>query len=260
MVVTFLGTKGGTGTTTLAVNSAAELCRVSGRRVLVMDLKPGPGDVGLFLGLRSRFTLLDLLDQSGWLEPGVIPSLLPRHECGLEVLVAADEYGRPSAADAAGIERVIALLLRAYDVVVIDAGSTLHACAAAAILASDQVMLVANPDVPCLRNLQRLRDMVRLVGVPDERLRIVLNRTSDLEVLSVRQIEQALGRHVDHSFTSDYRTVAAALNTGVPVAWVRPSVLKGEFERFARALLVGGGAPALPPDPADPTRDAPARP
>ena len=243
MVVTFLGTKGGTGTTTLAVNCAAELCRVSGRRVLVIDLKPGPGDVGLFLGLRSRFTLLVLLDQTGWLEPGVIPSLLPRHECGLEVLVAADDYGRPSPSDAAGIERAIALLLRAYDIIVIDAGSSLHACAAAALHASDQVMLVANPDVPCLRNLQRLRDMVRLVGVPDERLRVVLNRTSDLEVLSIRQIEEALGRRVDHSFTSDYRTVAAALNTGVPVAWVRPSVIKGEFERFARALLVAGGAP-----------------
>jgi len=236
MVITFLGTKGGTGTTTLAVNSAAELCRVSGRRVLVVDLKAGSGDVGLFLGLRSRFTLLDLLDQSGWLAPAVVPSLLARHECGLDVLVAADDFARPSPADAPGIERVMELLRRAYDFIVIDAGSALTSCSAAALHASDQVMLVANPDVPCLRNLQRLRDMVRLTGIPEERLRVVLNRTSDVEVLTVNQIEKTLGRHIDHRFTSDYRTVAAALNTGVPVAWVRPSILKGEFERFARAL------------------------
>jgi pilus assembly protein CpaE len=245
MVVTFLGTKGGTGTTTLAVNSAAELCRTSSQRVVIADLKSGSGDVGLFLGLRSRFTLVDLLDQSRWLEPSMIPGLLPRHECGLDVVMAGDDYARPSAEDAAGLERAIDLLLGVYDMVIVDGGSSLSACSAAALHASDLVMLVANPDVPCLRNLQRLSDMVRLVGVPDERLRVVLNRTSDVEVLSVRQIEEALGRRVDHCFTSDYRTVAAALSTGVPLAWVRASVLKGEFERFARALLAAA-RPAPP--------------
>jgi len=245
MVITFLGTKGGTGTTTLAVNGAAELCRASGQRVLIVDLKSGAGDVGLFLGLRSRFTLLDLIDQSGWIDPMAVPALLPRHECGLDVLVAADDFGRPSPSDAADIERVLSLLQRVYDFIVIDAGSTLSACTAAALNASDQVMLVANPDVPCLRNLHRLRDLLRLIGVPEERLRVVLNRTSDVEVLTVSQIEDAIGRRVDHRFASDYRTVAAALNTGVPVAWVRASVLKGELERFARSLADAARAAAL---------------
>jgi pilus assembly protein CpaE len=226
------------------VNCAAELCRASGRRVIVVDLKSGNGDVGLFLGLRSRFTLLDLLDQSGWLDAAVIPGLMPRHDCGLDALLAADDFGRPSPSDAPAIERVIEMLQRTYDFVVIDAGSALSSCSAAALHVSTQVLLVANPDVPCLRNLQRLRDMVRLIGVPEERLRVVLNRTSDIEVLTVSQIEDALGRRVDYRFTSDYRTVAAALNTGVPVAWVRASALKGELERFARSLTDSARATA----------------
>ena len=236
MIITFLGTKGGTGTTTLAVNCAAELGAVPERRVLVMDIKPGSGDVGLYLGIRSPFTLLDLLNQADWLDPEGLPALLPRHECGVDVVTAGDDFSRPSASDSAGLDRILEVLRRAYDFVVIDAGSTLSACSAAALHASDQVMLVANPDVPCLRNLQRVGDMVRRIGVPADRLRVVLNRTSDIEVLTVSQIEDALGRLVDHRFTSDYRTVAAALSTGVPVSWVRASALKGEFERFARGL------------------------
>jgi hypothetical protein len=51
MVLTFLGTKGGTGTTTLAINCAADLHRLSLRPTVVVDLKPGTGDVGLFLNL-----------------------------------------------------------------------------------------------------------------------------------------------------------------------------------------------------------------
>jgi pilus assembly protein CpaE len=237
MVVSFLGTKGGTGTTTLAVNCAAELYRVSARPTIVVDLKAGTGDVGLYLGIRSRFTLIDLLDQLGWTDAESIPRLVARHDCGVHVLVGAEEYGRPAASDASAIERAIEQLRQLFDYVVVDAGSSLTACSAAALHVSDEVHFVANPDVPCLRNLQRLRDLVRLAGVPDDRVRYVLNRTSELEVLPLRQIEEALGRHIDHRFTSDYRTVAAALNAGIPLSQVRAGALKAEFETLARAIV-----------------------
>ena len=44
----------GTGPTTLAVNGAADIRRLTGRSTVVVDLKTGPGDVALFLGLRPR--------------------------------------------------------------------------------------------------------------------------------------------------------------------------------------------------------------
>jgi len=237
MVVSFLGTKGGTGTTTLAVNCAAELRRVTGLPTVVVDLKAGTGDVGLFLGVRSRFTLLDLLDQHAWLEPHVLASLLARHDCGIDVVPGAADYGRPGAADAAEIEHALDALRRSHDYVVVDAGSALSPCSAAALHVSDEVHLVANPDLPCLRNLQRLRDLVRLAGVPEDRVRYVLNRTSDLEIVPLREIEEALGRHIDHRFTSDYRTVASALNAGVPLSALRPGALRAELDTFARAIV-----------------------
>ncbi len=237
MVVSFLGTKGGTGTTTLAVNCAAELRRVTGLPTVIVDLKPGTGDVGLFLGVRSKFTLLDLLDQLDWIGPEAVPNMLAHHACGLDVLPAAADFGRPGAIDAPDIEHAIDTLRRGYAYVVVDAGSTLSPCAAAALHMSDEVHLVANPDVPCLRNLQRLRDLVRLAGVPDDRVRYVLNRTSDTEVVPLREIEEALGRHIDHRFTSDYRTVAAALNAGVPLSTLRPGALRAELDTFARAMV-----------------------
>src|SRR6185436_14743875 len=58
----FFGAKGGAGTTTLAVNCAVEIARLSKRPTVIVDLKPGLGEVSLFLGVRSRYTLLDALD------------------------------------------------------------------------------------------------------------------------------------------------------------------------------------------------------
>jgi pilus assembly protein CpaE len=236
MIVTFLGTKGGTGTTTLAVNAAADMRRLSARPSVIVDLKTGPGDVALFLGLRPRYTLLDLIGQLSWMDPGAVPRFVAEHDCGLHVIGAGDEFGRPSPRDVEGVEQTLRCLASLYEFVIVDAGSTLTACTAAALHLSDVVMLVANPDVPCLRNLQRLVDAVKLAGVSAERLRVVLNRSSEYGVMSTAQIERVLGLRIDYSVASDYRTVASAVNSGVPVSALRPSELHPQFDALARAL------------------------
>jgi pilus assembly protein CpaE len=236
MVVSFLGTKGGTGTTTLAVNSGADLRRITGRPTIAVDLTSGPGDVALFLGLRPRYTLLTAIDQMAWTEPGELGRYVTMHECGLHVLAAGGEFGRPGQRDAEAVEKTLTHLSAAYDFVVVDAGNTLTPAAVVGLRLSDVVMVVANPDVPCLRNLQRVLDAVKLVGVARERLRIVLNRASEFGVLSGAQIEKVLGVNLDYCIGSDYRTMASAVNAGVPVSSLRSSELQPQLEHIARSL------------------------
>jgi pilus assembly protein CpaE len=237
MVATFFGTKGGTGTTTLAVNCAADIRRLSGRPTLIVDAAHGPGDVSVFLGLRPRYGLTDLIDQVGFSDPGLASRFVTEHSCGLHAVAAGEALGRPSSRDADGVDQALRCLSSVYDVVVVDAGSTLTASAAAALTLSDAILLVANPDVPCLRNLPRLIDALRLAGVASERVRLVLNRTSDNGALRVSQIERALGRRVDFQVMSDYRTMAAAMNSGVPVSTVRAGALSSQIDVIARAIL-----------------------
>lgn len=236
MIVTFLGTKGGTGTTTLAVNCAADLRRVSNRPTLIADVKTGPGDVAVFLGLRPRYCIVDLIDQLGWMDRALAARFTCEHKSGVHVLAASDGFGRPSSRDAEAVEQTLRTFATFYDYVVADAGSTLTSNTAAALTSSDVVMLVANPDVPCLRNLQRYGDALRLAGVAPERVRIVLNRTSDSGVLPAGQIEKVLSRRIDYQVTSDYRTVATAINTGVPLSALRESELHAQITAIARSL------------------------
>jgi pilus assembly protein CpaE len=240
MIVTFLGTKGGTGTTTLAVNCAEDVRRLTNRSTLIADVKPGPGDVAVFLGLRPRYSIVDMIDQLGWSDRALAARYTAAHECGLHVLAASDGFGRPSSRDGEAVEQTLRCFASLYDFVFVDAGSTINACSSAALTIADVVMLVANPDVPCLRNLQRYGDALKLAGVLPERVRIVLNRTSDISVLPVAQIEKALGRAIDYQVPSDYRTVAAAVNTGVPISSIRTTELHGQITAMARALIDPG--------------------
>ncbi len=80
------------------------------------------------------------------------------------------------------------------------------------------MFLIANPDVPSVRNAQRLLERVRQLGAAGERVRFVLNRAAEPYPIPPKQIEGALGHPIHHTFPSDYKTVSTALNSGVPLA------------------------------------------
>ena len=234
----FLGAKGGAGTTTVAVNCAVELARLTKRPTVIVDLKPCLGEVALFLGVRPRFTVLDAIENLHRLDKDFLKELVAKHKSGLDILAGSEQFDRPGGGDASAVEELLRVLARSYDHVVIDVGNTINACAVAALYAAETVFLVTNPDVPSIRNAQRLVDRVRQLGAGSERVKILLNRLSEQHlVIAPKQIETALGYGIHHTFSSDYRTVSTALNSGVPLALSNGSELAAEFGAFTKQLI-----------------------
>jgi pilus assembly protein CpaE len=240
----FFGAKGGAGTTTIAVNCGVELARLSKRATVIVDLKPGLGEVALFLGVRPRFSVIDAIDNLHRLDREFLRELVSKHKSGLEILAGSDQFDRPGAADGGALEELLRLLTRQYDYIVVDCGSQINSCTVSALYTADQLFLVANPDVPSVRNAQRLLDRVRQLGACGERVRLLLNRAAEPFPIPPKQIEGALGHPIHHTFPSDYKTVSSALNSGVPLALTGDNTdLAQQFDSFTRQIL-GPGAEA----------------
>src|SRR6478735_6972932 len=233
----FLGAKGGAGTTTVAVNCAVEIARLTKRPTAIVDLKPSLGEVALFLGVRPRFTVLDAIENLHRLDKDFLRELVSRHKSGVDIVAASEQFDRPNAQDVGAIEELLRILTRTYDYVIVDAGNTITSCAVAALYAADTVFLVTNPDVPSIRNAQRLVERVRQLGAGSERVKVLLNRVSENLLITPQQIETALGYAIHHSFTSDYRAVSTALNSGVPLTLSNGCVIAGEFDSFTKQFL-----------------------
>ena len=231
----FFGAKGGAGTTTLAVNCGVELARLSKRSTVIVDLKPGLGEVALFLGVRPRYSLLDAIDNLHRLDREFLRELVVKHKSGLEILAGSDHFDRPGAADGGAIEELFRLLARQYEYILVDAGSQINSCAVAALYTADTMFLVANPDVPSVRNAQRLLDRVRQLGACGERVRVLLNRAAEPYPIPPKQIEGALGHPIHHTFPSDYKTVSTALNSGVPLALTGNTDIATQFDQLHAA-------------------------
>lgn len=235
--VAFFGAKGGVGTTTVAVNCAVELARLSKRSTLIVDVKPGLGEISLFLGIRSRYSLVDALDNMHRLDSDFLAELVVKHKSGVEILAGSDRFDRPGQGDATALEEVFRLLSRQYEYILIDAGNEITPCSIAALYSADMVCLVANPDVPSVRNAQRVLEHIKQLGTSPDRIRVLLNRAAEPFPIAPVQIETALGHPIDQTFPSDYRVVSAALNSGVPLALTGNTELASQFDRFTRRIL-----------------------
>jgi pilus assembly protein CpaE len=238
----FFGAKGGAGTTTMAVNCAVEISRLSKRPTVIVDLKPGLGEVSLFLGVRSRYTLLDALDNLHRLDGDFLRELVVKHKSGLEMLAGSDLFDRPGPGDSSALEEVFRLLGRQYEYIVIDAGSQMNPCSVSALFTADMIGLVANPDVPCVRNAQRLLDRIGQLGPCAERVKILLNRAAEPYPIPPAQLQSALGQPIFHTFPSDYKAVSSALNSGVPLALSGNTEMATQFDAFIRRIIHTGAA------------------
>src|SRR3984893_2972911 len=242
----FFGAKGGAGTTTIAVNCGVELARLTKRSTVIVDLKPGLGEVALFLRVRPRCSMIDAIDNLHRLDREFLRELVVKHKSGLEILGGSDQFDRPGAADGGAIEELFRLLARQYEYILVDAGSQINSCTVAALYTADTIFLVANPDVPSVRNAQRLLDRVRQLGACGERVRVLLNRAAEPYPIPPKQIEGALGHPIHHTFPSDYKTVSTALNSGVPLALTGDSDIATQFNSFTRQIVDPGAAVPAP--------------
>ena len=249
-VLAFFGVKGGAGTTTLAVNSAIEIARTSKKPTLIIDLHQFIGEVALFLGVRPRFTLVDALDNLHRIDSEFLRELVVKHnKTGLDILAGGEQADRPGPQDAALFEQLLQTLGRNYDYIVIDAGLVTSPCSDAAVFAADSIYLVANPDIASVRNAHRVVDRLGQLGAGTERIRVLLNRMSDLHEIGPKQIESTLGIGLFSVFPSDYSTVSAAMNSGVPLTLSNHSDLAAQFATFTRQIVFPNQTSASPDQP-----------
>jgi len=213
--IVFLGAKGGAGVTTVACNFAVSLAQDSHQRVLLIDLNLPLGDAGLNLGVAADHSTINALEQSDRLDPTFLSQLLARHHSGLWVLAAPGQFSPFHVVDAA-IDHLLAVAVRDFDYVVVDAGSHLGATGQALFDEGTSVYLVTQVGIPDLRNSNRI--VSELLSKSGTKVQVVLNRyTPRSLVIDEENITKALTMPARWKIPNDEPSARSAQNTAVPL-------------------------------------------
>jgi pilus assembly protein CpaE len=103
-----------------------------------------------------------------------------------------------------------------FDLIVIDGPAEYSDQVLAAFDASDLVTIIAGLDVVGIRHLAKAMETLTSIGIPKNKLRVIVNRADSKVGLTVADVERVTGIKVDGGIPSS-RMVPTALNKGVPV-------------------------------------------
>jgi pilus assembly protein CpaE len=231
-VFAFVGAKGGVGTTTLAVNTAATLGRGHKGEVLLVDLHPSHGDAAVFVGAEPRFSVIDALENSHRLDEALFRSLVEATKAGVDLLASSDRVLHASM-DSARTRALLEFVTRRYRYVVLDVPRS-DVSVLDALETVTSLVVVGNQEIGALKNASR---MMQTFGhrYGSARIRFVVNRFDGQADIGQTEIEKVVGSSA-YLLPSDYRVAVEALNAGRPVALDKDQRLSRAFRSFASEL------------------------
>jgi pilus assembly protein CpaE len=214
-VIAVFSSKGGTGKTFLACNLAVALAARSGLDTALVDFDLEMGDVLSYFGKDTKRAVDDLIAIGRLSDPQAILEAGASMGNHLWVYASQAVPGTPSVAGEAG-GKVLTALRNVFAFTVVDAAATYGDHILATFDLSDMICLISGLDVVGLRHLANAVQNLLSVGVPRDRLRVVLNRADSKVGLDVEEIERVTKLKVDARIPSS-RLVPTSLNWGRPV-------------------------------------------
>ncbi|MBA2556964.1 MAG: AAA family ATPase [Chloroflexi bacterium] len=223
--------KGGVGTTTVAVNLAVALAESRPGRVALIDMDLQWGQAATYLNLAARHTVSELArDEQALADPETLITYVRSHSAGVAVLPAPARADEVELVDPERVRRVLDAMAAAYEVLVVDAGSTLDERTLALFEAAQRIIVPLTPDIAALKTFQSLREILAEAGGLEGKMVLVLNHLWARDLLSLADVETSLDAKVAVELPHDPVLYAKASNEGTPI--VRGSPKSRPAERL----------------------------
>jgi pilus assembly protein CpaE len=241
-MLTVFAPKGGVGKTTIAFNLAVAIGQL-GLRTVLIDGSLQFGDMRALLKVPlDAPSLLDL--PTDRIQESDLQDVLWRDPSGIDILLAPPRVEMAEMVTVRDLEKVLSLLRRVYEVVIVDTPAVVNDINLAFLDASDTIVEVVTYDSTTIHSTMVMADAFRMIGYPASKVRYLVNRSDSTGGIDPETLHKALGRVPEHRVTSGGALVVQANNEGIPFVLADPSApISQDVARTAHEL-VGRGAPA----------------
>ena len=242
-VVSLIGTKGGVGTTTLAVHLAMYLVQTHAKKTLLIDNHAQLGHACVYLGIDgSRHNFHELVRNLSRLDSELLRGYIATHSSGLEVLSSPDTCENHRATDPEQMSQTLDFLRGEYDYVIVDCPASLDDTNQAVIEGSNLVYLVSTPEIGAVRDLSRFVDTLVQNDENKERLKVIINRFSSQHAVGPEQIEKAIRTEIFMRFPNSYAEVVRSGIMGEPIGPKQKSEFGAQITKWVSTLAGPGPA------------------
>ncbi len=234
--IAIFSVKGGCGCSLIATNLAV----LQTTPTVLMDLNLQAGDLELFLGLKPKFSLADVVENRDRLDDALLASYLTPHSKNLSLLAAPIKAESAEDIEPKHIYEVMELLRQRFDCVIIDTPHSFDSVTISALDHADQIVVVLTLEIHAIRSTRRTLEIFDRLGYPRKKIRLIVNRWNKNVELDQKQVERFLGERMVGFIQSDYRAAVNSINLGQPLVVSAPaSKAAADLRRVAAELFEG---------------------
>jgi pilus assembly protein CpaE len=233
------GATGGVGATSIAVNLACALASDETHSVVLVDLDMALGDADVFLDTIPEYTLADVAQNVERLDLTLLKKSLTKHSSGVHLLPRPMQLDEVRLITQDKLQRMIGLLKTSFTHLVIDLSKGFSEIDVHAMRTADDVLMVTQLDLPCLRNVVRLLMTFDDDDALRDKVKVVVNRVGqDSGQISLRKARDTIGRDIFWQVPNDYRVMVEVRNNGVPLLQHAPKAgITQSIGQLADALV-----------------------
>ena len=226
LVYTFINSKGGLGTTTLAVNTAVALAKDDvGASTAIWDMSFQSGDASVLLDIVPETTIRDMCKNIHRLDFSLLQSSLIRHEdTGIDLLAAPILPEESDEILPSHLSTIFDIMTDAYDYIIVDSATIpVNKNSVEAFKVSTKIFIVIDLSVPAVRNAARIYQFIQSMGISPNTIEFVVNRFTKGGTLPIADAEENLGKKIFWFFPNDFKVVISSINDGEPLVNSSPS-------------------------------------
>jgi pilus assembly protein CpaE len=244
-LILVMGSKGGVGATTVAVNLGVQLSVYAKKRAVLLDFARPLGNAHLLLDLHPQFGVRDAMDNLDRLDSHFLEGLLISHSTNLRILAGTTQPEQWQAIRVDALERIVNVAQAISDVVIVDMGSQFGTEWASMLKAARMILIIAEANVPSLWTLQRRLTALKGFGIEPERARTILNRWHQEDESILKSIQKDFSQPVFARIPNDFRKASACINLGTPLLEnARNNGLSARYRQIAAQIAGVDPGPA----------------
>ena len=240
-VIGVLSARGGLGVSSLASNLAASIYTRTQADVILAELTPGQGTLGMDLGSPHQKGLTELLRGTmAEVTREKVESCLSTHNSGLKLLLASENPRDVTlTSQVQNYEAIIARLSTLARFIILDMGNGLPAFVQKILpMCSEQIIVVEG--VPgTIQHTKLLIDEMADLKIDRKKISVVLNNRMRTEAqMQLTQVQEKLGHSIAATLTPAPETFLQATRMQTPAVISQPTNMTSQqFLKFADSVL-----------------------
>lgn len=247
-LITIHSLRGGLGCSSIVVNLGLAFHKLWGQPTLLMDGVLTAGQVALMLDAKPTATWENLVGvETENIDDVVVGEMMGSHKSGVRY-IASPRY--PIAADTFTHDTLKVFLERLKsqnDFIIVDTSHDFSDMTIHMLNMSNTILLVMAPELASLRTTMSALEIYDRLGIPLEKVKVVLNNNSSNPAIKQVQLEKVLKHPIDFVLPFEAGEVNRALNFGQPFILNNPDLpICLVLERMAYAMS-DDAHKALPP-------------